>query len=86
MTPAGACVLQRREPLGAGELIGEIGLFSPERLRTKTVTCHTDGVLYRMTDEMMYQLYYQQPAIGFYFMRLVAQRLMRDLNRHMPAA
>jgi hypothetical protein len=39
-----------------------------------------------MTDEMIYQLYYQHPAIGFHFMRLVVQRLMRDLNRHMPAA
>jgi hypothetical protein len=79
-------VEDRDELLGAGELIGEIGVFSPEKHRTKTVTCRTDGVLYRMTDEMIYQLYYQHPAIGFHFMRLVVQRLMRDLNRHMPAA
>jgi hypothetical protein len=67
--------------LGAGELIGEIGLFAPDRRRTKTIVCHTDGDLYRMSDEMIYQLYYQNPALGFYFMRLVMQRLFRDLSR-----
>lgn len=67
--------------LGAGELLGEIGLFSPERRRTMTVVCHSDGELYRMSDEQIYLLYYQNPALGFYFMRLVAQRLFRDLGR-----
>ena len=57
---------------GAGELIGEIGLFSPDRKRTQTVVCETDGELYEMTDEMMFQLYYQNPKLGFYFMRLVS--------------
>jgi len=44
--------------LGPGELIGEIGLFSPEKTRTQTVVCETDGELYRMTGEMIYRLYY----------------------------
>ena len=34
------------EPVGAGELVGEIGLFSPERRRTQTLVCETDGELY----------------------------------------
>lgn len=67
--------------LGPGELIGEIGLFSPERKRTQTVICETDGELYRMTDEMMYRLYYQNPKLGFYFMRLIVERLLRDIRR-----
>jgi CRP/FNR family cyclic AMP-dependent transcriptional regulator len=65
--------------LGAGELIGEIGLFSPDRKRTQTIICNTDGELYRMTDEMMYRLYYQNPKLGFYFMRLIVSRLQRDI-------
>jgi CRP/FNR family transcriptional regulator, cyclic AMP receptor protein len=69
----------RSELLGAGDFIGEIGLFSPERRRTKTVTCQTEVTIYRMTDEMIFQLYYQHPQIGFYFIRLVAQRLLRDV-------
>jgi CRP/FNR family cyclic AMP-dependent transcriptional regulator len=64
--------------LGPEELIGEIGLFSPENKRTQSVVCDTDGELYRMTGEMIYRLYYQNPKLGFYFMRLIAQRLLRD--------
>jgi CRP/FNR family cyclic AMP-dependent transcriptional regulator len=69
-------------PIGAGELIGEIGLFSPEKKRTQTVTCDTDGELYEMTDEMIFQLYYQHPKLGFFIMRLVAERLLNDVRRH----
>lgn len=69
------------ELLGAGNLIGEIGLFSPEKKRTQTIVCDTDGELYRMTDEMIYRLYYQNPKLGFYFIRLVVERLLRDVKR-----
>ncbi|HEX5645432.1 MAG TPA: cyclic nucleotide-binding domain-containing protein, partial [Nitrospira sp.] len=65
----------------AGELIGEIGLFSAERTRTMTVICDTDCELYEMTDEMIYHLYYQNPKLGFFFMRLIVERLLRDAKR-----
>lgn len=67
--------------LGTGELIGEIGLFSPDRQRTQTIVCETDAELYYMTDEMIFQLYYQHPKLGFYFMRLLAERLLADVRR-----
>jgi hypothetical protein len=35
-----------------------------------------------MTDEMMYHLYYQNPKLGFFFMRLIVERLLRDVRRH----
>ena len=72
--------------LGPGELIGEIGLFSPEKRRTQSIVCETDGELYRMTDEMIYHLYYQNPKLGFYFIRLIVERLLRDIRRGSPAA
>jgi hypothetical protein len=67
--------------LGPGELIGEIGLFSPEKTRTQTLVCETDGELYEMTDEMIFQLYFQNPKLGFYLMRLLAERLINDVRR-----
>ena len=70
------------ERLGTGQLIGEIGLFSPEKKRTQTVVCETDGELYEMTDEMIFRLYYQNPKLGFYFIRLVAARLLKDVQRY----
>ena len=69
------------ETIGPGQLIGEIGLFSPDKRRTQTIVCATDGELYEMTDEMIFQLYYQNPKLGFYFMRLVVERLLKDLHR-----
>jgi hypothetical protein len=65
----------------AGELIGEIGLFSAKRARTMTVICDTDCELYAMTDEMIYHLYYQNPKLGFFFMRLIVERLLSDVQR-----
>ena len=73
------------ELLGPGSLIGEIGLFSPEKKRTQTIVCETDGELYRMTDEMIYRLYYQNPKLGFYFMRLIVERLLKDIRRSAAA-
>ncbi|UVT14840.1 MAG: Crp/Fnr family transcriptional regulator [Nitrospira sp.] len=67
--------------IGPGELIGEIGLFSGEKVRTMTVICDTDCELYKMTDEMIYRLYYQNPKLGFFFMRLIVQRLLADVRR-----
>ena len=69
------------ERVGPGELIGEIGLFSPAKKRTQTLVCETEGELYTMTGEMIFRLYYQNPKLGFYLMRLVAERLLRDVQR-----
>lgn len=74
-------VQEHGQVLGAGELIGEIGIFSPEKARTQTIVCETDGELYHMTDEMIYQLYYQNPKLGFFFMRLIVERLLRDIRK-----
>lgn len=70
------------QPVGPGELIGEIGLFSPDKRRAQSIVCATHGELYDMTDEMMFRLYYQHPKLGFYLMRLVAERLLQDVRRH----
>jgi len=67
--------------IGPGELIGEIGLFSAEKVRTMTVVCDTDCELYQMTDVQIYRLYYQNPKLGFFFMKLIVERLLRDVKR-----
>lgn len=67
--------------LGPGSLLGEIALFSPDRQRTQTVVCATDGELYRMTDEMLYKLYYINPKLAFHLIRLIVQRLLADVRK-----
>lgn len=69
------------QTLEPGALIGEIGIFSPEHVRTQTIVCETNAEIYTITEERAYQLYYQNPKIGFFFMRLVAERLLRDARR-----
>jgi len=61
-------------------------LFSPEKARTVTIVCETDCELYQMTDEQIYRLYYQNPKLGFFFMKLVVERLLADVKRHKLAA
>jgi CRP/FNR family cyclic AMP-dependent transcriptional regulator len=72
--------------VGAGELLGEIGLFSPDNRRTQTLQADTGGELYEMTGETLFQLYYQNPKLGFYMMRLLAGRLLKDVERQQAAA
>ncbi len=72
--------------LGAGSLVGEIGLFTEDRKRTATVVCESACICYTMTDEAIYLLYYQNPKLGFYLIRLIVQRLLQDLQRRPTAA
>lgn len=74
------------KPIGAGELLGEIGLFSPDNRRTQTLVAETAGESYEMTGEMLFQLYYQNPKLGFYMMRMVTERLLRDVQRQQAQA
>ncbi len=66
--------------LGPDVLVGEIGVFSPDGKRTRTLVCHTDCVLHRLTAEAMAQMHYQHPQIGFQLMKLVVARLMNDVS------
>jgi len=74
------------KPVGAGEMLGEIGLFSPDERRTQTLQADTAGELYEMTGERLFQLYYQNPKLGFYMMRMLAGRLLSDLARQQGRA
>ncbi len=74
-------LVERGTTLGAGALVGEIGLFTEDRKRTATIICETACICYTMTDEAIYLLYFQNPKLGFYLIRLIVQRLLQDLQR-----
>ncbi len=71
-------LIELNEELGPGTLLGEIGLFSPDNRRMLGLECVTRCVLYSLTAEGMYMLYYQNPKLGFQVMRLAVGRLQRD--------
>ena len=64
--------------VGPGQLLGEIGVFSPDNQRTATAICESDVELGAISDQKVLQLYYQNPKFGFYMFRLVIQRLLEN--------
>ena len=64
-----------------GQVIGELGLVSPENTRTLTLACVEGGELLVIGYAQVKQLYYQNPKFGFYFLGLIGQRLFRDIQR-----
>jgi CRP/FNR family cyclic AMP-dependent transcriptional regulator len=65
--------------LNRGEVIGELGLVSKTHRRTQTVVCEEDGTVLVVTYDEVRQLYFQNPKFGYFFLELVAERLMRDV-------
>jgi CRP/FNR family transcriptional regulator, cyclic AMP receptor protein len=61
-----------------GDLIGEMGVFSPYKERTATALCQTNGEIYVVSEEKIFQLYYQNPAFGFYLMQLIIKRFLKN--------
>ena len=67
--------------IGPGQIFGEIGLFAPSRRRTQTVVCDTDVDAFSITDKKIYELYFQNPKLGFDLMRLIIGRLQANATR-----
>ncbi len=67
--------------LGAGTVLGEIGLFSPEHRRTSTVICKTDCEMRTVSAADAIRLYYQEPEFALYLVQLIASRLQADKDR-----
>ena len=67
--------------VGAGTVLGEIGLFSPERRRTSTVVCQTDCEMRTVSAADAIRLYYQEPEFALYLIQLIVSRLEADKSR-----
>lgn len=64
----------------AGDLLGEIALFTPERRRTATAICETDCVLFALTGKKATELYLERPEFGLYLVRLITSRLIDTMS------
>lgn len=64
--------------LGQDDVLGEIGIFTPENRRTATAICETDCEIYTLSHETMLQLYYQNPRFGLFLVRLIVRRLIEN--------
>jgi CRP/FNR family cyclic AMP-dependent transcriptional regulator len=66
--------------LRAGDVFGEIGLLSADKARTATAVCEGPCELYSVTQDVVFQLFYQKPEFSFFLVRLVTKRLLDNLE------
>jgi CRP/FNR family transcriptional regulator, cyclic AMP receptor protein len=64
-----------------GKIFGEIAFFAPDRRRTLTARCVQAATVLSIDEGTVKQLVYQNPALGFHLMGLVAGRLSQDIRR-----
>jgi CRP/FNR family cyclic AMP-dependent transcriptional regulator len=64
-----------------GDLIGEMGIFSPYKERTSTGVCEEELEAYCINDEKIIELYYQNPSFGLYLIQLVTKRFVENYVR-----
>lgn len=64
--------------IGAGTVLGEIAMFSPDKKRTATAICATGGKLLAMSEDQVRRLYFQNPKFGFYLVQLITRRLLEN--------
>jgi hypothetical protein len=67
--------------LEAGMLVGELGLLSPEGLRTQTLVSLDEGEVLSLAYEKFEELYYQNPQFGLGFLKLTSKRLFDNIAR-----
>ena len=67
--------------LPVGAIVGEFGMLSPSNLRTQSLECVADGLILSVSYDQVEQLYVQNPAFGFYFLKLVSARLFENIDR-----
>jgi len=64
-----------------GQVVGEMGLMSPDNRRTQTLECLEDGEVLNISYDEVRQLYFQNPEFGFYFLRLTSERMFKNMER-----
>jgi hypothetical protein len=66
--------------LPVGAIVGELGMLSPSNVRTQTLECVESGMILSVSYAQVEELYVQNPAFGFYFLRLSSARLFQNLD------
>jgi CRP-like cAMP-binding protein len=64
-----------------GTINGEFGMLTPSNVRTQTMECTSDGLILSVSYDQVEQLLVQNPAFGFYFLKLITARLFNNIDR-----
>ena len=60
----------------AGEIIGEMGVFSPFHERTASAVCMTDSTFLVLGERTALELYYSNPDFGLFMVRMIIRRFL----------
>ena len=66
--------------LPVGAIVGELGMLSPSNVRTQSLECIGSGAILSVSYSKVEELYVQNPAFGFYFLKLSSARLFQNLG------
>src|SRR5207245_3964796 len=67
--------------LPVGAIVVELGMLSPSNVRTLTLECIEAGLVLSVSYTQVEELYVQNPAFGFYFLRLATARLFENIAK-----
>jgi hypothetical protein len=67
--------------LSVGAIVGEFGMLTPSNVRTQSMECIGGGQILSVSYDQVEQLYVQNPAFGFYFLKVVTTRLFENIDR-----
>jgi CRP/FNR family cyclic AMP-dependent transcriptional regulator len=68
----------------AGQIIGEMGVFSPVKERTASAVCTTDSTFLVLGERTALELYYSNPDFGLFMVRTIIRRFLDQ--KHQSAA
>jgi len=60
----------------AGEIVGEMGVFSPFKERTASAVCTTDSTFLALDERTALELYYSNPDFGLFMVRTIIRRFL----------
>jgi len=60
------------------EILGELGVFTPEARRTLSAVCESDCVVHTMPYETMVEVLRKHPKVSFHLMRLIVRRMIEN--------
>src|ERR1700751_4337368 len=66
--------------LPVGAIVGGFGMDSPANTRTQTLECIEGVLILSVSYDQVEQLYVQNPAFAFYFLRLASARLFQNID------
>jgi CRP/FNR family transcriptional regulator, cyclic AMP receptor protein len=67
--------------IAPGEVVGELGMLSPDKKRTQSAICVDGGQILVITYDQVRALFLQNPKFGYYFMQLSTARLFENMRR-----